>query len=216
MFCDTIHIETVILENGVESVENNAFFLTNTENLVVGKSVKQLDWDNFTGGAYIESLRGTMLQNVYGYSNSVVESFVDLWNGGSYYGSDGDGNSPADYELVDGNSDMENLTNPSVKFIALDKKSTLSKAKATSSISIKKGKSKSIKVTLPAGFHQVTKYSGNPADVKVTFKSSNKKIATVSSTGKVTGKKKGTAKITVTMQIINGAKKTATTKVTVK
>ncbi|MCI5588149.1 MAG: Ig-like domain-containing protein, partial [Lachnospiraceae bacterium] len=45
---------------------------------------------------------------------------------------------------------------------------------------------------------------------------SNKKVATVSSSGKVTGKKKGTAKIIVTMQIKDGAKKTATTKVTVK
>ena len=44
----------------------------------------------------------------------------------------------------------------------------------------------------------------------------NKKIATVSSSGKVTGKKKGTVKITVTMKIKDGAKKTLTTKVTVK
>lgn len=46
---------------------------------------------------------------------------------------------------------------------------------------------------------------------KITYKSSNSKIATVSSKGVVKGKKKGTAKITVTC---NGVKKVFT--VTVK
>lgn len=45
---------------------------------------------------------------------------------------------------------------------------------------------------------------------KVTYKSSNSKIATVSSKGVVKGKKKGTAKITVTC---NGVKKVFTVKV---
>ena len=66
------------------------------------------------------------------------------------------------------------------------------------------------------GFNKVSKYSDSPADVKVTFKSSNPKVAAVSSSGKVTGKKKGTSKISISMQIKNGAKKTVTTKVTVK
>lgn len=46
---------------------------------------------------------------------------------------------------------------------------------------------------------------------KVTFKSSNKKVATVSSKGKITAKKKGTATITV-----KAGKKTKKIKVTVK
>lgn len=45
---------------------------------------------------------------------------------------------------------------------------------------------------------------------KITYKSSNSKIATVSSKGVVKGKKKGTAKITVTC---NGVKKVFTVKV---
>lgn len=105
--------------------------------------------------------------------------------------------------------------NAKVSFISLSKNSVLSKAKATSSVSLNIGKSKTIKVTLPAGFTKVTKYTDCPADVKVTFQSSNPKVATVSSGGKVTGKKKGTAKITVNMQIKNGAKKTVTTTVKV-
>ena len=52
-----------------------------------------------------------------------------------------------------------------------------------------------------------------PKDDKVkSYKSSNKKVAIVDKNGKVTGKKKGTANITVTMK--SGAK--ATFKVTVK
>lgn len=73
-----------------------------------------------------------------------------------------------------------------------------------------------LKISLPEEFTQVAKYTGNPADVKITFKSSNPKTVTVSSNGKVTGKKKGTAKIRVSMQIKAGAKKTVSVKVTVK
>ena len=51
---------------------------------------------------------------------------------------------------------------------------------------------------------------------KYRYVSSNKSVATVSAKGVVKGKKKGTAKITITMQIKDGAKKTVTTKVTVK
>ena len=50
---------------------------------------------------------------------------------------------------------------------------------------------------------------------KVTYKTSNKKVATVSKNGVVTAKKKGTAKITATIKV-NGKNKTVTCKVTVK
>ena len=71
----------------------------------------------------------------------------------------------------------------------------------TTKASIKVGKSTTIKVK--------TQY---PKKEKLTYKSSNTKVATVNSKGKVTGKKKGTATITVTTK--SGAK--ATFKVTVK
>ena len=51
-------------------------------------------------------------------------------------------------------------------------------------------------------------------NTKVTWKSSNKKIATVNSKGKVTAKKKGTVKITATAK--DGSKKKATIKIKVK
>ena len=55
---------------------------------------------------------------------------------------------------------------------------------ATKSISVKEKKSKTIKINKKNGF-------------KISFVSKNKKVATVTSKGKVTGKKKGSTKITV-------------------
>ena len=179
------------------------------------------------------------MKNVYGYTGSSAETFVknyndrvsdakkvtdasgDEWrkNLADYqekWKPEYDGDDELMFAYMIGNGSIMYDAKYAIKFRTLDKKSVLIKAKATTSISIKKGKSKSIKITLPVGFNKVSKYSGNPADVKVTFKSSNPKVATVSSSGKVTGKEKGTAKISISMQIKNGAKKTLTTKVTVK
>ena len=50
----------------------------------------------------------------------------------------------------------------------------------------------------------------NRNGAKVTYKSSNKKIAKVNSSGKVTGVKKGTVKITISC---NGTKKVVKVKV---
>lgn len=55
-------------------------------------------------------------------------------------------------------------------------------------LTIKKGKKKTIRITLPSGC----------ASNKITYKSANKKIASVTQNGVVTGKKKGSTKITVT------------------
>lgn len=67
---------------------------------------------------------------------------------------------------------------------------------------IKKGKKAAIKVSFAAGYYSRTR----------TFKSSNKKVATVNSKGVITAKKKGTCKITV--KTFNGKK--AVIKITVK
>ena len=69
-------------------------------------------------------------------------------------------------------------------------------------LTLKKGKSATLKVSLPK----------NTASYKKTFTSSNKSVATVSSSGKVTAKKAGTA--TITVKTFNG--KTYKCKVTVK
>lgn len=100
--------------------------------------------------------------------------------------------------------------------------------KATITAKTSNGKKATCKVTVKNATVKLVKTSGTvkvgqslqikikstfPKDDKVkSYKSSNKKVATVDKNGKVTGKKKGTAKITVTMK--SGAK--ATFKVTVK
>ncbi len=81
---------------------------------------------------------------------------------------------------------------------AAPKKITLNAKKKT----LKKGKTFQLKVKLPK----------NTASNKITYKTSNKKIATVSSKGKIKAVKKGKATITVT----TFNKKKATIKITVK
>ncbi len=63
----------------------------------------------------------------------------------------------------------------------------------SSSLKLAQGKKAILKTT-------VTATSDNPEDQKVTYKSSNKKVAVVTKNGVVKGKKPGTAEITVTLE----------------
>ena len=67
---------------------------------------------------------------------------------------------------------------------------------ANTKVSVKAGKTAKLKATVSP-------------KLAISYTSSNKKIATVSKTGVITGKKKGTAKITVSCY---GAKKVVTVK----
>ena len=90
--------------------------------------------------------------------------------------------------------------------------------------SIKVGKSKNIKVTLPVEIKKVVSFSqANMKKIqcaelgaKITYKTSNKKIATVSSTGKIKAKKKGKVSITTTIRLSNGQKFSVVKKFTIK
>ena len=93
---------------------------------------------------------------------------------------------------------MERLQTCKITVKAAPKKVIIKKTKLT----VKKGNRVKIKVQLPK----------NTASNKITFTSSNKKVAKVDTTGKVTGVKAGKAKITV--KTFNGKKKVVT--VTVK
>ena len=78
---------------------------------------------------------------------------------------------------------------------------------AKTSVSIKKGKS--AKVTLVSGY--------NKASIKsISYKTSNKKVVTVSKTGKITGKKQGTATVSAIITFADGHTKTLKMKVRVK
>ncbi len=80
------------------------------------------------------------------------------------------------------------------------------KITVTKSKSIKTGKSGSVIIKLPIDAK---------GESTMTYKTSNKSIATVSKTGKIIAKKKGNAVISTTV-VIDGEKKTYKTKITVK
>jgi hypothetical protein len=86
--------------------------------------------------------------------------------------------------------------------------------------SLNKGEKATITVNLPPVLSQVTAFvSGDPIgkeEAKVTYKVDDRDIATVSDNGIDTAIKKGTVKITVTVTLENGQKKSFHLSVTVK
>lgn len=99
---------------------------------------------------------------------------------------------------------------------SFEKQTTVTKTPAAKSVSVKASGLKKNVLTIAKGKKVKLKVTVSPvkASQKVTYKSSNKKIASVSSKGVVTAKKKGTAKITV--KTTNGKKKVIKVKVIVK
>ena len=90
---------------------------------------------------------------------------------------------------------------------------TLTVGKVVKTLKFKEGKKKTVTAGKKFTLHPT--YSPKKASTKaVTFKSSNKKVATVTSKGKVTAKKAG--KVTITATCKDAGKKKATFKVTVK
>ena len=89
---------------------------------------------------------------------------------------------------------------------------------------LKAGKSRSFSVTVPQTMKKVSSFNETNLKklqsaqlaVKVTYSTSNKKIATVSSKGKVTAKKKGKVTIKATVRLSNGQKRVVSKKLTVK
>lgn len=85
---------------------------------------------------------------------------------------------------------------------------------------IQVGKTASVKVVLPQALTLVQEFGcdvqGECKEVGISYSSSNSKIAKVSSKGKITGKKKGNAKINVTAELADGTKKVFTFTVKVK
>jgi uncharacterized protein YjdB len=78
-------------------------------------------------------------------------------------------------------------------------------------MTVKKGKKETAQVSLPSGLVACSELTlGKNTECKISYSSSNKKIAKVNSkTGKITGVKKGTCTINVTCTIDNGKKTTS-------
>lgn len=94
------------------------------------------------------------------------------------------------------------------------------KTKVSVKSSVEKGKKLNVNVGLPQELAKVGAFAkGDPLgqeEAKVTYKVSDKSIATVSSNGTLTGKKKGSVKLTVEVTLENGQKKSFNKTIKVK
>lgn len=91
----------------------------------------------------------------------------------------------------------------------------------TEKTTIKAGSKTTMKVTLPKEIVKVASFTKNSdptgkEEAKVTYKVSNKSIASIDSEGNITAKKAGKVKVTVTIKLENGQKKEVTKTITVK
>ena len=87
--------------------------------------------------------------------------------------------------------------------------------------SMKVGSEKQIRIVLPDELSLVKKFdkSGDPygtEEVKVKYSVNNKSIAVIDSTGKLTAKKAGKVKVSITVQLEKGEKKVITKTITIK
>lgn len=96
-------------------------------------------------------------------------------------------------------------TQAEVKAAAKQIVKTIAPAKSTVNIGVKK-----------TTVFQWSKKLNMENVAKITYKSSKKSVVSVNKNGKITGKKKGTGKVTVTVTLKDGTKKIVTIKVTVK
>lgn len=97
-------------------------------------------------------------------------------------------------------------TAEAAKKVTVKKVTSVNALTGSKKIYLAKGKKATLKTT-------VTVTPNKAANKKVTYKSSNKKVATVTSKGVITAKKAGTAKITVTSKKNSKKKATVTVKV---
>lgn len=110
---------------------------------------------------------------------------------------------------VDKNQNISLMVSTYSKYVVLPAETSeevttiASRSKVSKSLTIKKNNNKQINITLPMDIDK--------DDVKITYKSSDSKIAYVSKVGDVYGKKKGKAIITTTIKYGNNSKKFTTT-----
>lgn len=122
------------------------------------------------------------------------------------------------FPVLEGGKYVVLTTKADSKKITSLKSQVTAKAKSKT---VKKGKSTTVVVDLPACLQVVTKLSDKTTSkgvgaVTISYKTSNKGVATVNKSGKITAKKKGTTTITAKITLYNGKTKTVKMKITVK
>ena len=181
-------LTSVTIPNSVTSIGSNAFYgCSNLTSIIIGNGVIWIGIKSFS--------QCPELSDVYCYAENVPNTDSDVFEG-SYI-------EYATLHVPKGCSEAYKAMEPWKNFKSIvemvDAKVKLSKTKAT----IEKGKTLTLKATVTPS---------DLSDKSVTWKSSDTKVATVTSAGKVKGVKAGTATITCTSKA-TGAK--ATCKVTV-
>lgn len=225
-FGSCTNLKTVTLPKSVKTIHAGAFMnCKKLNNIVIPKNVTYIGEYSFSmcpslktitflnkKGTFTEEIFSPHIEIKFGNYQEYLDSLPSMLTIKGYKNS-------MIQELAENLVTWE-YGNKQVKFVDLEsEKSTVYGIKIPSSLSMNKGKSVSLKITLPKGMARVTNdpgSSGKINQVVIDHKSSNKKVATISSNGKITGKGKGTATITTTVTWEYGVKKTYTTKVTVK
>lgn len=216
LFCNGITINTLYLSEGIRHINENAFYGV-TKTVYIPKSVESISMKAF--GINTSQADGTVsyLKKIYGYKDGGGEQFANnlseavedtktgyrMWRDGKKYS-------------LDWNFDGQADTKSKISFVALNNTSVFKGTKVTSKLSLKKNNSKKISVSLPDYLCPVKSYTNVEGQVKVTYKSDNKKIATVDKNGNVKGISKGKTTIKTTVRLENGTKKTLKTVVTVE
>ena len=185
-YCSSL--KTINIPNGVETISAEAFYHCKSLTTVgIGSGIKEIVYDSFSNCEE--------LTDVYCFAENVPKTYYDVFN-----------NSYIEYATLhvpSGSLDAYKAKTPWNGFMNIVKISTPKVKLNKSEFSLEKGKTE----TLSSKFSP-TSYP----DKSVSWKSSDKTVATVTSDGKVKGIKAGTATITCT-SVATGAK--ATCKVTV-
>ena len=210
VFCSCSGLTSVTIGNKVTSIGDYAFYgCSNLTSITIPNSVTSIgEWafwacmklSSVVIGSGVTSIGGSAfndcikLTEFHCFAKNVPETESNPFNGSITQN--------AILYVPKGSMDAYNEAAPWSGFkdiVGVTVKVALNKTKVT----LEKGKTVTLKPTLSPT---------DLSDKRVTWKSSNTKVASVSSSGKVTGKKAGTATITCT-SVVTGAK--ATCKVTI-
>lgn len=197
-FQECINLMTISIPSNVEEIGASAFAgCTHLREIAILNPKTKLTYVEYCDTGILEFVEEpTDFKNpsitIKGCKNSTAQELADHMNSNPYY----QGKTNFKFVVLGGKDDTP-ATSQTCKL--------LQKVKATSSLTIKKGKSQTIKVTLPRGLKKVTKFSGKnkKGQTKISYRISDK-VATVNSKGRVTAKKKGITTVTISIVAHDG------------